>query len=148
MARAEGRVTINRPAEMVFDFVLDGGNNVLWHPWVTDVAPLGEKPYGVGSAFMQGMRGPGGRIDGNYRIIECKPNRLIKYVATTGPLKSTGTYRFKADGTSTAVTFVLNFQTSWIDRVRGRAMDVSMKSEISALSYLKTYLEEHPLTTG
>jgi len=60
MAHAEGKITINIPAQAVFDFILDGANNMLWRPAVTDIKPLVEKPYGVGSEFKQGFKGPGG----------------------------------------------------------------------------------------
>ena len=75
----EGRITIQRPIEAVFDFILDGGNNVLWRPSVSDVAPFDEAPYGAGAFFKQGLKGPTGRIDWDYKIIECRPNRLIKF---------------------------------------------------------------------
>ena len=61
MAHAEGKITIDRPIQVVFDFILDGSNNPLWRPSVVDIKPLTEKPYGIGSVCKQGLKGPGGR---------------------------------------------------------------------------------------
>ena len=143
MAHAEGKITINRTIKAVFDFILDGENSTLWRPAVTDVMPLTEKPYGVGSAFKQGLKGPGGRIDGDYKITECKPNEFIKFEVTTGPARPTGTYTFETDGKSTTVTFVLDFQAKGLAKLMDPMINMSMKSEVATLSNLKTYLETH-----
>ena len=143
MTHAEGQVTINRPVAAAFDFILDGANNMLWRPAVTDVTPLTSKPHGVSSAFKQGLKGPGGRIDGDYKITECKPNELIKFEVTAGPARPTGTYKFHSDGMSTTVTFVLDFQTKGLAKLMEPMINQSMKSEVATLSNLKAYLEEH-----
>lgn len=143
MAHAEGTITVNRPVQTVFEFILDGTNNTLWRPAVTDIKPLSEKPYGVGSMFKQGLKGPGGRIDGDYKITECKPNEIIKFEVTTGPARPIGTYTFATDGQSTAVTFVLDFQPTGLAKLMDPMINASMKAEVATLSNLKSYLEAH-----
>ena len=143
MAHAEGRITINRSTAAVFDFILDGANNMLWRPSVIDVTPLTERPYGVGSIFKQGLKGPGGRIDGDYKITESKPNQFIKFEVIAGPARPTGTYTFETDGGSTTVTFVLDFQTKGLAKLMEPMINQSMKSEVATLSKLKAYLEAH-----
>ena len=143
MAHAEGKITINRPVTAVFDFILDGANSPLWRPAVTDVKPLTEKPYGVGAAFKQGLKGPGGRIAGDYKITECKPNEFIKFEVTAGPARPTGTYTFETDGKATTVTFILDFQPKGLAKLMEPMINQSMKSEVETLSNLKAYLEEH-----
>jgi uncharacterized membrane protein len=143
MAHAEGKITIHRPVQEVFDFVLDGTNNQLWRPAVTDIKPLTEKPYGVGSAFKQGLKGPGGRIDGDYQITECRPNQVIKFQVNAGPARPTGTYQFESDGTSTTVTFVLDFQPKGLAKLMNPMIQSSMQSEVATLANLKSYLESH-----
>ena len=110
MAHAEKTVVINRPLESVFDFVLNGANNKLWRSSVLDIKPLSQAPYGVGSKFEQGLKGPTGRIPGDYEITEMKPNELIRFQVIAGPARPTGTYRFQQRDGATAVTFVLDYQ--------------------------------------
>lgn len=143
MAHAEGKITIERPAATVFNFILDGENNKLWRPSVTEVTPLTEKPYGVGSVFKQGLRGPGGRINGDYKITECKPNELIKFEVIAGPARPTGTYKFISDDRRTTVTFVLDFQPKGLAKLMEPMINRSMKSEVGTLANLKSYLEGH-----
>jgi uncharacterized membrane protein len=141
MAHAEGKITINRPVATVFDFILDGENNKLWRPSVTDVTPLTGKPYGAGSVFKQGLQGPGGRIDGDYKITEFKPNEFIKFEVIAGPARPTGMYRFVYDDKRTTVTFVLDFQPKGLAKLMEPMINRSMKSEVGTLANLKSYME-------
>ena len=107
MAHAEKTVVINRPVESVFDFVLNGANNKLWRSSVLDIKPLDAVPYGVGSRFEQGLKGPTGRIPGDYALTEVRLNELIAFQVTAGPARPTGVYRFKRQDGATELTFVL-----------------------------------------
>ncbi len=141
MAHAENSITIARPAKEVFDFILDGTNSVHWRPAVTDVQLLPGKSLGVGAVFKQGLKGPGGRIDGDYEIVECKPNEWIKFQVIAGPARPTGTYIFKPDGNSSLVTFILDYQPKGLAKLMDGMINKSMQSEVSTLSNLKAYLE-------
>ncbi len=143
MAHAEGNLTIDRPVKEVFDFVLDGTNSPLWRSSVTDVKLSLGKPLGVGAVFKQGLKGPGGRIDGDYEIVECKPNELIKFQVIAGPARPMGTYVFKSIGSSTQVTFILDFQPKGLAKLMDGMINKSMKEEVGTLSNLKAYLESH-----
>ncbi len=144
MAHAEGSITIARPAKEVFDFILDGTNSLHWRPLVIDVKLLPGKPLGIGAIFKQGLKGPGGRIDGDYEIVECKPNELIMFQVVAGPARPTGTYLFKPIDGSTKVTFILDFQPRGLAKLMDGMINKSMKEEVATLSNLKAYLESHP----
>jgi uncharacterized membrane protein len=143
MAHAEASITIDRPVKEVFDFILDGTNSPLWRPSVIDVKLMPGKPLGVGAVFKQGLKGPGGRIDGDYEIVECKPNELIKFQVVAGPARPTGTYILRPLDDSTHVTFILDFQPKGFARLMDGMINKSMKAEVAMLSNLKTYLESH-----
>ncbi len=142
MAHAEGSITIDRPAKAVFDFVLDGTNNQLWRPTVADIQRVPGKPAGVGAVYKQGLKGPGGRrIDGDYEIVECQPNELIKFQVISGPARPTGVYTFGAAGSSTRVTFTLHYEPKGLARLMDPLITQTMRSEVATLSNLKAYLE-------
>src|SRR5437660_12579607 len=108
MAHAEESITIHRPADEVFDFVLDGTKNPLWRSTVLDIQRVPGKPSGVGAVYKQGLKGPGGRrIDGDYEIVECRANELIRFQVISGPARPTGTYRFEYQRDSTSLPFTL-----------------------------------------
>lgn len=144
MAHAEESITISRPVNTVFDFVLDGTKNPLWRPAVVDIQRVPGKPSGIGAVYKQGLKGPGGRrIDGDYEIVECQPNTLIRFQVISGPARPTGTYRFEADGDSTRVTFTLHFEPKGLAKLMDPMIARTMRSEVATLSNLKAYLESH-----
>jgi uncharacterized membrane protein len=143
MAHAEKTVIINRPLQSVFEFILNGANNRLWRSSVLDIKPLGEAPYGAGSKFQQGLKGPGGRIAGDYEITESKPNELIRFKVTAGPARPEGTYRFETQGAGTALTFVLDFQPKGLAKLMDPMIQRSMEEEVGMLAELKAFLEKH-----
>ena len=141
MAHAEGSITIDRPVNTVFNFIADGTNNPLWRSSVTDIERVPGKPTGLGAVFKQGLKGPGGRIDGDYEIVEYQPDQLIRFQVIAGPARPTGTYKFEAVGSSTRVTFILHFESKGLTKLMDPMITSSMKSEIAMLSDLKAYLE-------
>ncbi len=141
MAHAEGSVTIDRPVTTVFNFIADGSNNPLWRSFVTDIQRVPDKPQGLGAVFKQGLKGPGGRIDGDYEIVEYQPNKLIKFQVIAGPAKPTGTYTFESLGDSTRLTFTLHFEPKGLVRLKDPMIASSMKSKIAMPFDLKAYLE-------
>ncbi len=98
MAHAEKTIFINRPVGSVFDFILNGANNRLWRSSVVDIKPLGEAPYGVGARFEQGLKGPTGRIAGDYEITEVKPNQRHPLPGDGGAGKADGPVPVRIEG--------------------------------------------------
>ena len=144
MPHAEESITINRPANIVFNFVLDGTNNPLWRPAVLDIERVPGKPSGAGAVYKQGLKGPGGRrIEGDYEIVECRPDELIRFQVIAGPARPTGMYRFEAVGNATRVTFALHLDAKGLTRLISPMIASTMKSEVATLSNLKAYLESH-----
>lgn len=137
-AHAEGTITIERPVNLVFDFLADGLNNPRWRPTVTDIQRVPGKP----ATYKQGLKGPGGRrIDGDYEITASQPNEMITFQVIAGPARPTGTYRFEALGNATRLTFTLHFEPKGLARLMDPMIASTMRSEIAMLTNLKRYLE-------
>jgi uncharacterized membrane protein len=144
MAHADNSITIAKPVNQVFNFILDGMHNPLWRPAVIDIKSISSKPPGVGAVFKQGLKGPGGRIDADYEIVECQPDTLIKFLVITGPARPTGTYMFESQGDhTTKVSFTLHFEPKGLAKLMDGMITKSMQSEVATLSNLKAYLENH-----
>ena len=143
MAHAEGSVIISCPANVIYDFLLDGENNTRWRPPVLDIQRVPGKTSGVGAVFKQGVKGPnGGRIDADYEIVKATPNELIKFQVIAGPARPTGSYTLEPTGSATRVTFVLNFEPKGLARLMDGMISRTMQSEVALLSNLKTILEQ------
>jgi uncharacterized membrane protein len=142
MAHAEESITIDRPVDEVFHFVLDGMNNPRWRPAVIDIQQVPGKPEGVGAVYKQGLKGPGGRrIDGDYEIVELRPNELIEFHVIAGPARPTGTYRFEPVGDTTHLTFTLHLESKGLAKLMDPMIASTMRSEVATLTNLKAYLE-------
>src|SRR5713226_3400522 len=141
MAHAEGSITINRSLSDVYSFLLDGANNQKWRPGVLDIAHDAGTPSGLGAVYKQGLKGPGGRIDGDYKITELKPNQRIEFQVIAGPARPTGTYAVEPAGNGTKVAFVLDFQPKGLARLMDGIIAKTMQSEVGNLSNLKSVLE-------
>jgi uncharacterized membrane protein len=145
MAHAENSVTIERPVNTVFAFVLDGTRNALWRPAVITIERAPGAPSGAGAVYKQKLKGPAGRpIDGDYEIVESMPNELIVFRVIAGPARPTGTYRFDAAGDATEVTFILDYQPVGLARLLDPIIAQTMRSEVATLANLKAYLESQP----
>ena len=140
MAHAESTIVIDRPAKTVFDFLADGTNNLHWRPTVTDIQPVPGKP----GTFKQGLKGPGGRIDGDYEITVSQPDELLVFQVIAGPARPAGTYKLEPVGNSTRLTFTLDYQPRGLARLMDPMIASSMRSEVAMLSNLKAYLESQP----
>ena len=137
MVQEEGSITIERPVNVVFDFLLDGMNNPLWRTSVIDSQRVAGKP----NTYKQGMKGPTGRVDGDYEVTEIKPNELIVMRAIAGMARPTSTYTFEAAGDATRVTFSLRFEGKGPAKLMEPLVASVMRSEIGMLPNLKACLE-------
>ncbi len=60
MFRVEGEIRIERPVDVVFDFVADESNEPLYNPRMQSAERITPAPIGVGTRFRCVMRGGGG----------------------------------------------------------------------------------------
>ncbi len=141
MAHAERSVEVRKPAREIYDFLLDGLNNPKWRSGITDIERVGGTPDGVGAAFKQGMKGPTGRIDADYKVVEAVPGSLVRFEVTAGPARPQGTFKLEHAGASTKVTFTLDFQPKGLARMMEPMINRQMQSEVAAIEKLKEVLE-------
>jgi len=142
MPEASYSVTIARPIDEVFAFVLDGENCTQWRPGVVDIKRLSGE--GVGTRYAQGVKGPmGRRIAADYEITALEPNRRIEFQTVTGPARPHGRYDFEpADDRSTRLTFSLDAAITGLrGLLMGGMVQKTMDGEVRTLDNLKRVLE-------
>jgi uncharacterized membrane protein len=140
MPAATNSITIARPVDAVFAFVADGENATRWRPGVLDVKHV--SGTGVGAAYRQGVKGPGGRrIDADYVVTAFEPNRRIAFEATAGPVRPKGEYVFEDLGGSTRLTMSLEAQLSgWKALLMGGAVQKTMDAEVRTIEAIGAQL--------
>ena len=141
MASSTNSVVISRTPETVFAFIADGTTATQWRSGVTDIALVSGS--GVGAAYRQGVRGPGGRrIDADYRVTAFEPGKRLAFAATAGPVRPEGEYRLEAVPEGTRITFSLAAELTGIKKLlMSGAVQSSMDSETGSLAKLKQVLE-------
>jgi uncharacterized protein YndB with AHSA1/START domain len=145
MPQASYSVTINRPVGEVFAYVADGEKCKEWRPGVIDNTRAGGSTSdGVGTRYLQGVKGPmGRRISADYEITAFEPDQRIEFQTVSGPARPHGRYDFASteDG-GTKLTFALDAQLSGIRaKLMGGAVQRTMDDEVKTLDNLKRVLE-------
>ncbi len=91
MPRVEESITINRPADEVFDFVTTPENDGLWSATAVERHRETEGPIDVGSRIKAVDKFLGRRIESTFEVTEHEPGRRSS-IRLSGPFAATGTY--------------------------------------------------------
>ena len=97
--RFEQELSIRRPPEDVFDYVVDASKLTSWQIHKTSVEPLTDGPPRLGSRFRERTKPPG--MKEFEQVVEFsefeRPSRLAVHIVE-GPQPVDGTWTFTADG--------------------------------------------------
>ena len=142
MPSAQYTVTINRPPEAVFAYVLDGEKCPEWRTHVLDIKRL-SGDGGVGTTYSQGVRGPmGRRVAADYRVTVCEPNRLMEFETLTGPVRPHGRFEIAPEGAGSRLTLSLGSDMKGIAALfLGRTVQSTMDTEVHEIERMKKILE-------
>ncbi len=137
MPSASNEVVVNRPVADVYAFLADAENDARWRPGVLRITRASDTTY------RQTVKGPGGRkISADVEITESRPNELIAFRATSGPVRPHGRYTMAPDGEGTRVRFELEAEVGGLKRLLAPMVQKTMDGEVAALANLKRVLEE------
>jgi len=143
MASATNSIDINRPVQEVYQFLADGLNNPKWRSAVIEINLVSGATGTVGAVYKQALKGPFGRLHGDYRIVEATPNSRIKFEVITGPARPVGLFEIEPAGGAARVRFSLNFEPKGFMRLMNGMIQHTMKGEVQNLSALKAVMEAH-----
>lgn len=142
MATIEGHIYIDRPPEIVFDFVSDERNEPRYNPKMTDVTMLTEEPIGSGTRYIATLESGSRMLTMTTEFTDfVRPTRLGS-VSTVSAMQTVGAVTFAQQGSGTLMRW------TWDVRLRG-AMKLSTpvvawmgrRQERSIYTGLKTLLE-------
>ena len=133
MPAASFSTIVASPPDAVFAFIADGENARSWRPGVLDIKLVSGS--GVGAAYAQGVRGPGGRrIAADYEVTAYEPPKRLAFRATAGPVRPEGEYRVEAAPEGSRVTFSLSAELGGIKGLlMGRSVQKTMDEEVRSL---------------
>jgi len=133
MPAATHTVTIPAPPDAVFAFLADGENAPSWRPGVLDIKHVSGS--GVGAAYAQGVKGPGGRrIAADFEVTAYDPPHRLAFRATAGPVRPDGEYVLEPAPGGTTLTFSLHADLSGLKGlILGRSVQTTMDSEVHSI---------------
>ena len=145
MPHADYSVVIDRPVSEVYRYVADGITAPTWRTSCVDIKLVSGAPGQVGARYEQGLKGPGGRIPGDYEITEAVPDRVLAFQVIAGPAHPRGRYEFAPAADGTRVTFALDWEPKGIkEKLMSPMVARTMPGEVRALDELKRVLEARP----
>ena len=145
MPHADYSVVIDRPVSEVYRYVADGTTAPTWRTSCVDIKLVSGAPGQVGARYELGLKGPGGRIPGDYEITEAVPDRVLAFQVIAGPAHPRGRYEFAPSGGGTRVTFALDWEPKGIkEKLMSPMVARTMPGEVRALDELKKVLEARP----
>lgn len=103
----EVTIAIDRPVEVVFDFLADGENDKRFSRRILEIEKTTDGPVGVGTVYRSRARDFGRTASHEFEIIQFeRPSRIRWRELSKGPIVvSDGGYELRAQGRSTELTF-------------------------------------------
>ncbi len=101
MAKIETSISINKPVEQVFAYLVDVQNQKTLNPSITEVVTDGK--MGVGSHYKIKMNVMGRAFESENEIVALEPNKTfgVKTLAAPPAAPVTNTYTLEPDGAGT-----------------------------------------------
>ncbi len=113
MARVEGEIVINRPAEDVFDFVADERNEPRYNPRMRGAEQISEGPIGSGTRFRAELETMGRTVPMIVEFTTYERPRRLASVTRSSMMETEGALTFDSVPGGTRMRW------SWDVRPRG-----------------------------
>ena len=150
MIHIQENIFIRQPADRVFRYVTNPGNNAAWQSGILEAAITSQGTFGLGSTYRCINRFLGIRFESAGEIIEYEPNRRCTYLFTSGSVSGQTRFTFTSQdgGTLLATSGRLKLK-----HLKLAGILVNRKARIQVrkdLQKLKTIMENgiHPLRSG
>ncbi len=95
MTRFAHSVTIERPLEEVWEYVMDPANDPVWQGSVIEVRSGTDAPLRVGSEIEEVFQFLGRRFDVTFEVTEHEPMTRSAVKTSAGPVPMQGSYHFE-----------------------------------------------------
>ena len=142
MAHLETSITINRPSEEVFAFVVDPQNAVKWEGSVVDAANTSSGPIGVGTTQRYSFKFVGQKIESTSKITVYDAPRQFAWKSTAGPFPVSGGYTFESVPGGTRMIYRTDVEPGGFFKLAGPLLTRQMQSQLeNDLKKLKQVLE-------
>ncbi len=142
MVTNEKIITINRPVEEVFAYVIDLQNGPEWQSGLLEVRQVTQGSPGVGSQFVSVRKFLGRKLEAVIEIVAYEPNRKAAIKSDSGSVPFEESYLFEPTTEGTRITTITHLHTSGFMGLAEPMIAGSLKREMdTAYGDLKDLLE-------
>ena len=106
LVRIEATAVINRPVDVVFEFVTNRDNLLQWATTLVEAKQTSQGPVDVGTTFKEVHRFFGRRLVFSFEVTDHKSNRESRFRSISGPMPVQGGYTFEPVEAGTRITLV------------------------------------------
>ncbi|MBZ0318811.1 MAG: SRPBCC family protein [Anaerolineae bacterium] len=142
MINVEDSIVINRPIEEVFAYVSDLTNAPEWQTGLIEVRKTTAEPLGIGTQFTFVRKFLGRKLEASNEFTVYKPNEIVTFKTTSGPIAVEASYLFGTELQGTRVTCKIEMKPEGFSKLAEPLIAASVRREMSAeFAYLKDLLE-------
>lgn len=110
MAHLEASITINRPTEEVFAYVVDPNTAAKWQSSVVQAAQTSDGPMGAGSTYRYVVQVMGQRLDTSGQVTAYEPPKKYAWKSTSGPFPMSGSSTCESVEGGTRITNTIDVE--------------------------------------
>ncbi len=144
MSKITGEILIDRPIDVVFDFVSDERNEPLYNPALLHSDKITDGPVAVGTRFHATHKSARGPVDMDVAVTAFDPPRRMASRTTMSWSEIEGELAFESVGSSTKMRWVWEVRPKGVGNVlRPLVGVIGRRSERACWEGLKRYLESH-----
>jgi hypothetical protein len=135
-------IVIDRPADEVFDYVMEVPHDAEWRTGVVEAAFTSDEPIGVGSTGFDRVEANGRQMVATWTVFEYEPGVLARWTLGSGPIRGSGGYICEQVGTGTRFTLEALVKPDGWYRLLGPTFGmIGRRQNRSDVQELKTILE-------
>lgn len=134
----EHTTEVEQTIDAVYAFLLDGSKDPRWRPGIVEIRQIAGTGPGVGLAYAQTLKGPGGRrIAGDFRFTRCESPTLLAFEVIAGPVRPKGVFTLRSlNAGRTEVTFAMDVEPTGVMRMLSGAVRKQALAEVQSIARL------------
>ena len=142
MTKVDHTVTIERPVQEVWDYLMDSRNDAVWITNVVEVGRGGDRPAELGLEIEETYQFLGRRFPMTLKVTEHEPTRRSAVDVTGGPVPGRGSYDVAPAGEGTCLTMTFEADAHGFFKLAEPVFARMLRRDVTtSLEHLKDLLE-------
>ncbi|NEW42436.1 hypothetical protein GV794_26905 [Nocardia cyriacigeorgica] len=142
MIEVSDSILIDRPVDVVFDYVADQTHAPDWQDGLIEVRRTTDGPIGVGTTHMAVRTFLGRRLELTNEYVRFEPGREVAFTAATGPSHMEVSYRTEPEAGGTRLSCEMRMEQKGLFKLADPLVARSLRRDFASnFANLKALLE-------